>query len=142
MSLGLHRVLVSIALVSISGIGLWQARPESHRSPQDCPHPAGVTGPDGRAVVACLPWQAPGDSLARIEPLPAHQLILLGRPIDLNRASAEDLVALPRIGPVLARRIIKERERRGPYRSADDLTRVKGIGPKTVQRLRLLVTPR
>jgi competence ComEA-like helix-hairpin-helix protein len=50
--------------------------------------------------------------------------------IAINRASALDLEALPGIGPALAKRIVEEREKAGPFRSPRDLLRVKGIGPK------------
>ena len=56
-------------------------------------------------------------------------------PVDLNRASAEDLVRLPGIGPALAGRIVEERNKR-MFISVDDLARVPGIGPATVERLR------
>lgn len=57
-------------------------------------------------------------------------------PVDLNRASAKELTALPGIGPTLAERIVRDREARGPFRSVEDLARVRGIGPRTVDRLR------
>jgi competence ComEA-like helix-hairpin-helix protein len=50
--------------------------------------------------------------------------------IAINRASGRDLEALPGIGPSLAKRIVEEREKSGPFRSPRDLLRVKGIGPK------------
>ncbi len=50
--------------------------------------------------------------------------------VAINRASARDLEALPGVGPALAKRMVEERERSGPYRSSRDLLRVKGIGPK------------
>jgi competence ComEA-like helix-hairpin-helix protein len=56
-------------------------------------------------------------------------------PVDVNLASAEELVALPGIGPALAARIVEERAKR-MFTSVDDLTRVPGIGPATVERLR------
>ena len=49
-------------------------------------------------------------------------------PINVNTATAEQLEALPGIGPTLAAAIVQERERNGPFRSVDDLTRVPGIG--------------
>lgn len=55
--------------------------------------------------------------------------------IDLNTADREALMALPRIGPAMAGRIVQDREARGPYKSAEELMRVKGIGPKTFERL-------
>jgi competence ComEA-like helix-hairpin-helix protein len=50
------------------------------------------------------------------------------QPVDINRASEEDLRALPGIGGVLAARIVEARERDGPFASLDDLGRVKGLG--------------
>lgn len=58
-----------------------------------------------------------------------------GTLVDVNRATAEDLVALPGVGPALAARIVQERQKR-MFTSVDDLTRVPGIGPATVERLR------
>lgn len=56
-------------------------------------------------------------------------------PIDLNRASAGQLTRLRGIGPKTARRIVDDRNQRGPFKTVDELTRVKGIGRKTVERL-------
>lgn len=61
------------------------------------------------------------------------------RRLAVNRASAEELAALPGIGPIRAEAIVDDRARNGPFRSPDDLTRVKGIGPATVERIRPLV---
>ncbi len=55
----------------------------------------------------------------------------LGRKVPVNRATQAELEALPGIGPTLAQRIIAGR----PYRSLKDLDRVKGIGPKTLEKL-------
>lgn len=60
--------------------------------------------------------------------------------LDLNRATAEELDVLPGIGPAKARAMVEDRNRNGPFRSVDDLTRVKGIGPKLLDKLRKLVT--
>ncbi len=60
----------------------------------------------------------------------------LKRPINVNAATAMELERLPGIGPVLAARIIEEREENGLFSSADDLERVSGIGPKKVAAMR------
>lgn len=60
--------------------------------------------------------------------------------IDLNRAPAADLEALPGIGAALAARIVADREARGPFSSVDDVTRVSGVGRGLVAQLRPLVT--
>lgn len=61
-------------------------------------------------------------------------------PINLNAADPMMLESLPGIGPATATAIIDDREANGPFRSVDDLDRVAGIGPATVERLRSLVT--
>lgn len=62
----------------------------------------------------------------------------LGGPerVSLNTATVDELMQLPGVGPGRARAIVDDRERRGPYRSLDDLTRVRGIGPAIVAQLR------
>jgi competence protein ComEA len=60
-------------------------------------------------------------------------------PLDLNRAVAADLERLPGVGPALAGRILKERARLGSFASVEDLLRVRGIGPATLEKLRPLV---
>lgn len=67
-----------------------------------------------------------------------HKVTSSADKIDVNRANATELQMLPGIGPVLAARIISTRERE-PFRSVDDMRRVPGIGPKTMDKLRPLV---
>lgn len=59
--------------------------------------------------------------------------------IDLNVATWVEWSQLPGIGPVLANRIVEERERNGPFRDIDDLDRVRGIGPKKIEAIRPFV---
>ncbi|MDX2005168.1 MAG: ComEA family DNA-binding protein [Meiothermus sp.] len=56
--------------------------------------------------------------------------------VNLNTASQAELESLPRIGPALAERIIQGR----PYRSIEDLDKVRGIGPALLDQLRPLVS--
>jgi competence protein ComEA len=60
------------------------------------------------------------------------------RPINVNTASAEELQRLPSIGPVTAQAIIAKRTAT-PFQSLNDLDNVKGIGPKTLEKLRPFV---
>jgi competence protein ComEA len=56
--------------------------------------------------------------------------------VDVNAADEAELIQLPGIGPVLARRIIETREASGPFLRPEDLRRVKGIGEKKTAQLR------
>jgi competence protein ComEA len=57
-------------------------------------------------------------------------------PINLNTATAEQLEAIPGIGPVLAQRIIEYRQTHGRFQSVDELLEVHGIGPKRLENMR------
>jgi competence protein ComEA len=62
-------------------------------------------------------------------------------PVDLNSATAEQLDALPGIGPVTAQKIVDYRQAHGPFTSVDDLDAIPGIGPARIENLRGLVIP-
>ena len=62
-------------------------------------------------------------------------------PVSLSSATAEELDALPGIGPITAEKIVAYRTEHGPFASVDDLDAVPGIGPTRVEQLRELVTP-
>lgn len=68
-----------------------------------------------------------------------ERLLALGLPIDVNLADATSLDALPGIGVGLANRIIAERARGGQFTDVESLRRVRGIGPKTLEKLRPFV---
>jgi competence protein ComEA len=61
-------------------------------------------------------------------------------PLNLNTATQAQLDTLPGVGPQLAAAIIKERDRRGGFRSVNELSSVRGIGDKRLADLRDLVT--
>lgn len=60
--------------------------------------------------------------------------------IDINTASAAEFDRLPGIGPAYAERIVLDRDANGPFDGVDDLVRVKGIGPKKLEKIRPFVT--
>jgi competence protein ComEA len=56
--------------------------------------------------------------------------------VDLNQAGEQELIAIPGIGPALAKRIVEFREANGPYRRIEDVMKVKGIGEKSFQKIK------
>lgn len=60
--------------------------------------------------------------------------------VNINTASVQELQFLPRVGPSLAQRIVAFREKNGPFKTAEELMRVKGVGEKTFDLLRPYVT--
>jgi competence protein ComEA len=60
--------------------------------------------------------------------------------VDINTADCDTLETLPGIGPVLAQRILDYREQHGPFSDISELIAVKGIGEKTMDQLRPIIT--
>ena len=56
-----------------------------------------------------------------------------GKKVNINSADAGQLALLPRVGPSVAQRIIDYRKQNGPFKKAEDLMLVQGIGEKTNQ---------
>jgi competence ComEA-like helix-hairpin-helix protein len=82
-----------------------------------------------------------GCALGSIDRLPGPQRLVCGAGIDVNRDPARDIELLPGIGPKKAGAIVESRTNHGPFESLDDLERVKGIGGKTVERIRPWAEP-
>lgn len=78
----------------------------------------------------------PTTVLAAKDPV-ANQVIEI---IHLNQASAEQLQALPGVGPALSERIIDYRTEYGPFSSVDQLTSVKGVGPAKLAKFKQRLT--
>jgi len=110
----------------------------------------GIFTRDERAVVVFLTAALAVGSIVllarRVEPLddapPAAGEAVApapAGPLDLNAASRADLERLPGIGPVRAAAVLELRDARGRLSSIEELVDVRGIGPKTLERLRPLV---
>lgn len=60
--------------------------------------------------------------------------------VKINVASQAELELLPGIGPAMAQRILEHRAAHGPFRSIKDLDAIRGIGPRTLERLQPLIS--
>lgn len=74
-----------------------------------------------------------GRPLIEIDRHPARQY---DYQLDVNSATWVEWALLDGIGPQLAKQIVADRDARGPFRSIDDVDRVRGIGPKTMDKIR------
>lgn len=89
------------------------------------------------------PSKAPKEGRSvSILPSPSGAKRPLSGPVDLNRASLEELQTLPGVGPKTAQAILSYREEVGPFKSIEDLAKVKGIGPKKLESLRPMIKVR
>jgi competence protein ComEA len=70
----------------------------------------------------------------------ASSLAFANTPININTADEQALIELTGVGPAKARAIIAYRQEHGAFKSVDDLVNVKGIGEKTVDKNRQILT--
>ena len=61
------------------------------------------------------------------------------KPVNINTATEEELIAVEGIGPTLAQRIVAYREEHGPFASIEELDNVKGIGMSLIENIRYLI---
>jgi competence protein ComEA len=71
----------------------------------------------------------------RSGPLTIRQKYLLGKRVDINKASLGEISELPGISDKIAAAVVEERDRLGRFRSAEDLLGVKGIKGKRLQKI-------
>jgi competence ComEA-like helix-hairpin-helix protein len=79
-----------------------------------------------------LPWRAVLFFIAFCVPLYAAQGV-----INVNTATTEEFMMLPGIGEKTASAIVKYRQVNGSFKTIDDMTRIKGMSKKRLDRLRL-----
>jgi competence protein ComEA len=60
--------------------------------------------------------------------------------VNINKASVDELSALKRIGPSYAQRIVDYREQNGPFEKPADIMKVRGIGLKTFEANKDIIT--
>ena len=91
---------------------------------------------DGEQVV--VPARIPGAASSAASAAPGTPS---SGPVSLSTATAEQLDALPGIGPVTAQKIVDYRTQHGAFHSVDELDAISGIGPAKLDQLRGLVVP-
>jgi competence protein ComEA len=136
------RLLILLALTLLVGLGVrdWRAGfPDAALRLERFDRDEPVTPLVGETPSGPTPLPAPARATpppvaaAASEPAPI-------KPLDVNRAAAVELAALPGVGPALAQRIVEERERRGRFDSPEALRYVLGMGPKKLAAIRRFIT--
>ncbi len=92
-----------------------------------------------RLAVVCLLalFATPSVLHATEKPAPEASVVSPQRSqVNVNTAGVQELTTLPGIGPALAERIVALRKESGPFRRAEDLLAVRGIGPKLLDKIR------
>ena len=69
------------------------------------------------------------------DPLTVRQMFLLGRRVDINRATYQEISRLPGISGSVARAVVEERKRKGAFRRPEDLLAVRGIKEKRLKKI-------
>ena len=86
-------------------------------------------------------WLAQGGCRGRLVEIERADPLTAEFEVDLNSADWPELAQLPGIGETLARRIVESRRHDGRFLDHNDLQRVRGIGPKTLERVRPYLRP-
>ncbi|HEY6101290.1 MAG TPA: helix-hairpin-helix domain-containing protein [Anaeromyxobacter sp.] len=121
-----RRLALAALLAAVLAAPTLRRRAELPPPPRSCA-PEG-RGEPPRHWLGCAADPGPPRALADDERL------LLGLPLDPNRAEERVLAFVPGLSRRLAAEIVAERRARGPFGSVYDVVRVRGIGPKRLAR--------
>jgi competence protein ComEA len=86
-------------------------------------------------------WVVQGGPRGELIQIDRAQPLTARYQVDINKAEWPEFAELPDIGETLAQRIVDSREVRGAFRDHDDLRRVRGIGPRTLEKLKPYLLP-
>lgn len=120
-----RHALAVVALLIAAGLGVRALQADAPAASW-----SGESAPSGATSIADLraaSERAAAGAARRAEPLRD------GERIDPNKASADELDRLPRVGPALARKIVAHRDRHGGFRSLADLDSVPGVGEAVLE---------
>ncbi|MCR4309841.1 MAG: helix-hairpin-helix domain-containing protein [Deltaproteobacteria bacterium] len=130
---GKRRAVLLLSLILL----VWNACVTAQRAAKVGLLPS-MTGTDGSLV---LPSASDNETAAlsaespRSGPLTIRQKYLLGKRVDINKASLVEISELPGISDKIAAAVVEERDRLGRFRSPEDLLGVKGIKEKRLQKI-------
>ena len=123
------RWLAAVALCVVGvGLGLRLQWP-SAKPALDCP------AEDVRWSDAGMMWVAACAPDLRVEHVPTGAAMTLGVRVNLNDATADDLVLVPGVGPTLAKALLAARAERRGFRSWEEVNAVTGVGPAKLRAL-------
>ncbi|SDH04169.1 competence protein ComEA helix-hairpin-helix repeat region [Alteribacillus persepolensis] len=93
--------------------------------------------------VSKKPWEGQGRKFPT--PVPRNVQSLepsydMDKPVNINKASKDDLTEIPYVSPVTAEFIVSYRKEHGPFRSKRELTRVNGVGKHTYKKIKKYIT--
>lgn len=137
-----------VAALLVSGVGLVGVGYSLATRPTPAPQPvvfvpkqieprAGTPGVAEPTLPRSGSKQEPVPAATTSEPeYPSAAKLEAGMTLDINTATAEQLQLLPGIGPSRAAAIVEDRTSRGRFLTVEDLARVSGIGPVTVEGVR------
>jgi len=130
---GKRRAVLLLSLILL----VWNACATAHRAAK-----VGLLPPIDRADGSPVLPSAEGDETAvlsaespRSGPLTIRQKYLLGKRVDINKASLVEISELPGISDKIAAAVVEERDRLGRFRSPEDLLGVRGIKEKRLQKI-------
>ncbi|HET7825360.1 MAG TPA: helix-hairpin-helix domain-containing protein [Anaeromyxobacter sp.] len=121
-----RRLALAFALLAVLFAARLRRWAELPPPPRACP-PAG-RGEPPRHWLGCAADPGPPRALADDERL------VLGLPLDANRAEERVLAFVPGLSRRLAAELVAERRERGPFSSVEDVLRVRGVGPRRLAR--------
>ncbi len=125
--------------------------PRNANSDSEARRPGPLLRRMDQAVVAALTlsalvcvgmyWLAQGGASGRLIEIDRAPRQTVQFQLDINEADWPEFSVLPGIGEALAHRIVESRAARGPFADLDELRRVRGIGPKTLERIKPYLRP-
>jgi len=121
-----------LALILVLAAALLPAGLRSLRRPEP---PEPPCAPEGRGTPPRHFIGCPADPGPRRD-LTGGERLLLGLPLDPNRATAGELALVPGLSPRLAAELVADRGRRGPFLRVEEVERVRGIGPARLAKAR------